>query len=323
MKIDIIISESEKGKRIDKYLSEEVEKLKEYSREKIKKGIQLGGILLNNQKIGVAYKLKQYDKIVVDLEKMVEISSQGKVEYTKRDITTLKNMIIYEDSDILVIQKPKGVIVHSGSGTEKTLSGMLEKYYQEKSIELPGEEGRKGIVHRLDKDTTGLMVIAISDDAYANLVKQFKNREVEKKYITIVKNKVAEKSFLINLPIGRDLNHRHKMKVRKDGKEAKTRIETIYSGNNISVLDIELLTGRTHQIRVHMSYIKHPIIGDEVYSTGKNKYGIKGQVLQAYSLEFIHPVIKEKMKFIEEPYVEIQKILKEEKIEDILRNMGR
>lgn len=187
---------------------------------------------------------------------------------------------------------------------------MLEYNYKN----LPGEEGRKGIVHRLDKDTTGLMIIAKTEEAMNKLILDFKQRDITKKYVCIVRGEVKEENFTIKLPITRDIKNRHKMCVNKDGKEAITKVRKIWSKNGLTKLEIELLTGRTHQIRVHMAYLGYPIIGDNIYSNGKNNYGITGQVLQSKYLEFNHPITKNRMIFEEKDYEEIEKIEREENI---------
>lgn len=187
---------------------------------------------------------------------------------------------------------------------------MLEYNYKN----LPGEEGRKGIVHRLDKDTTGLMIIAKTEEAMNKLILDFKQRNITKKYVCIVRGEVKEENFTIKLPIARDIKNRHKMCVNKDGKEAITKVRKVWSKNGLTKLEIELLTGRTHQIRVHMAYLGYPIIGDNIYSNGKNNYVIIGQVLQSKYLEFNHPITNKKMVFEEKDYEEIVRIEREEKI---------
>ncbi len=145
---------------------------------------------------------------------------------------------------------------------------MLEYNYND----LPGEEGRKGIVHRLDKDTTGLMIIAKTEEAMTTLIEEFKEKNIVKKYVCIVRGEVKENNFIVKLPIARDIKNRHKMCVNKDGKEAITKVKKLWTKHGLTKLEIELLTGRTHQIRVHMAYLGHPIIGDNIYSNGKNNY---------------------------------------------------
>ena len=294
------LNENEKV-RIDKFLSSNLN----LSRNLIKDSIKNCNVKVNGKKINPSYVLKNED--LVD----IEIIEEKKEEITLEDINNLNKQIVYEDEEILVINKNKGLIVQSSIGNEKTLSDILYEKYLKEGITLPGEDGRRGIVHRLDKDTSGLMVIAKTQNAYIFLIEEFKERRTKKKYKTIVKGIIKEDENEIDMPIGRDEVNRHKMKVRRDGKNARTVFKIIERFGNYTYLDVRIYTGRTHQIRVHLSKIGYPILGDEIYSKGKNKFDIKGQVLQSYFLEFIHPQTKEKMSFEIEESNEIKKILKE------------
>lgn len=294
------LKENEKV-RIDKFLSSNLN----LSRNLIKDSIKNCNVKVNGKKINPSYVLKNGD--LVD----IEIIEEQKEEITLEDINDLNKQIVYEDEEILVINKNKGLIVQSSIGNEKILSDILYEKYLKEGITLPGEDGRRGIVHRLDKDTSGLMVIAKTENAYVFLIEEFKERRTKKKYKTIVKGIIKEDENEIDMPIGRDEVNRHKMKVRRDGKNARTVFKVIERLGNYTYLDVRIYTGRTHQIRVHLSKIGYPILGDEIYSKGKNKFDIKGQVLQSYFLEFIHPQTKEKMSFEIEESNEIKKILKE------------
>ena len=294
------LNENEKV-RIDKFLSSNLN----LSRNLIKDSIKNCNVKVNGKKINPSYVLKNGD--LVD----IEIIEEKKEEITLEDINNLNKQIVYEDEEILVINKNKGLIVQSSIGNEKTLSDILYEKYLKEGITLPGEDGRRGIVHRLDKDTSGLMVIAKTENACIFLIEEFKERRTKKKYKTIVKGIIKEDENEIDMPIGRDEVNRHKMKVRRDGKNARTVFKVIERFGNYTYLDVRIYTGRTHQIRVHLSKIGYPILGDEIYSKGKNKFDIKGQVLQSYFLEFIHPQTKEKMSFEIEESNEIKKILKE------------
>ncbi len=273
--IDIPIGIEKENIRIDKYIVG-LENLN-ISREKIKKGILSESILLNLKKTKNSNILKNNDKIYIlkDIVKdigeiraeNIEIKNSILKNEMKNGNNILEKIRVYEDEDILVINKPKGMIVHKGNGDFKeiTLSDVLEFNYNN----LPGEEGRKGIVHRLDKDTTGLMVVAKTEKAMNNLILDFKERNIIKKYVCIVRGEVKEDNFTIKLPITRDLKNRHKMCISKDGKEAITKVKKIWAKNGITKLEVELLTGRTHQIRLHMAYLGYPIIGDNIYSNRK------------------------------------------------------
>lgn len=273
--IDVPIGIEKENIRIDKYIVR-LEDLN-ISREKIKKGILSEGILLNLKKTKNSNILKNNDKIYIlkdivrDIEEIRSHNIDIKNNILKNEIKSGNNILekirVYEDEEILVVNKPKGMIVHKGNGNfeEITLSDILEFNYNN----LPGEEGRKGIVHRLDKDTTGLMIIAKTEKVMKNLISDFKEKNIIKKYVCIVRGEVKEYNFTIKLPIGRDLKNRHKMCIRKDGKEAITKVKKIWAKNGITKLEVELLTGRTHQIRVHMAYLGYPIIGDNIYSNRK------------------------------------------------------
>ena len=273
--IDIPIGIEKENVRIDKYIVG-LENLN-ISREKIKKGILSESILLNLKKTKNSNILKNNDKIYIlkdivrDIGEIraenIEIKNNILKNEMKNGNNILEKIRVYEDQDILVINKPKGMIVHKGNGNFKeiTLSDVLEFNYND----LPGEEGRKGIVHRLDKDTTGLMVVAKTKESMNHLILDFKERNIIKKYVCIVRGEIKEESFTIKLPIARDLKNRHKMCISKDGKEAITKVKKIWAKNGITKLEIELLTGRTHQIRVHMAYLGYPIIGDNIYSNRK------------------------------------------------------
>ena len=210
--------------------------------------------------------------------------------------------IIYEDNDIIVVNKPKGLVVHPANGNpDGTLVNALMSICKD-SLSGIGGEIRPGIVHRIDKDTSGILIVAKNDKAHINLSEQIKNHEIEKTYIALVRGIVKENEATINMPIARSTKDRKKMSVSQDGKNAITHFKVLnrYFNSNCTLLEVKIETGRTHQIRVHLSQIKYPIIGDEVYSNGKNEWGIKGQCLHAKSLCFKHPSTGKKM-FLEAP----------------------
>ncbi len=271
------------NKRIDAYMAEKYEDI---SRVAIQRLIETGKILVNGKKVKASYKVQVNDKITMEEEKAVEI------ELKAQDIPV---EIIYEDRDIIVVNKPKGMVVHPANGNpDGTLVNAIMSICKD-SLSGIGGEIRPGIVHRLDKDTSGILIVAKNDKAHINLSEQIKEHKVKKTYIALVKGIVKENNATINMPIGRSEKDRKKMAVTKKGKEAITHFKVLKRYDKYTLLEINIETGRTHQIRVHLSQIGYPIVGDEVYSKGKNEWNIKGQCLHAKSLDFKHPVTNENM----------------------------
>ena len=203
--------------------------------------------------------------------------------------------IVYEDNDIIVVNKPKGLVVHPANGNEDgTLVNAIMNICKD-SLSGIGGEKRPGIVHRLDKDTSGLLIVAKNDKAHLKMSEQIKDRKVNKKYIALVRGIIKENEATINMPIARNKKDRKKMAVDKEGKEAITHFKVLKRYDKYTLLEVKIDTGRTHQIRVHMAEIGHPVIGDEVYSNGKNEFNVKGQMLHAKSLDFEHPITGKKM----------------------------
>lgn len=296
-----VIDNTEEDIRIDAYLSE---KAQEISRVTIQRLIKEEKILVNNKKIKASYKVKQGDEITVEEEKPKETTLKA------QDIPV---EIIYEDKDVIVVNKPKGMVVHPGNGNpDGTLVNSLMSICKD-SLSGIGGEIRPGIVHRLDKDTSGILIVAKNDTAHIRLSEQIKEHKIEKTYIALVKGIVKENEATINMPIGRSTKDRKKMAVVKNGKEAITHFKVIerFTKHNCTLLEVKIETGRTHQIRVHLSQIGYPIIGDTTYSNGKNEWGIEGQCLHAKSLKFVHPISKKEM-FLEAKMPEyFQKVIRE------------
>lgn len=271
------------SKRIDAYVAEKYEDI---SRVAIQRLIETGKILVNGKKVKASYKVQVNDKITMEEEKAVE------VELKAQDIPV---EIIYEDRDIIVVNKPKGMVVHPANGNpDGTLVNAIMAICKD-SLSGIGGEVRPGIVHRLDKETSGILIVAKNDKAHINLSQQIKEHKVKKTYIALVKGIVKENNATINMPIGRSEKDRKKMAVTKKGKEAITHFKVLKRYDKYTLLEINIETGRTHQIRVHLSQIGYPIVGDEVYSKGKNEWNIKGQCLHAKSLDFKHPITNEDM----------------------------
>lgn len=279
----IIVQNNEKGVRLDSYITK---KLNDLSRANIQRLIEDGNILVNSAKQKISYKVNSGDKIEIT------IPEPKKIDLKPQDI---KVEIVYEDNDIIVVNKPKGLVVHPAVGNpDATLVNAIMNICKD-SLSGIGGEVRPGIVHRLDKDTTGLLIVAKNDKAHINLSEQIKNREVKKIYIALVRGNIPENEATINMPIGRSTKDRKKMAVVKNGKEAVTHFKVIDRFKNYTLLEIKIDTGRTHQIRVHMAEIGYPVVGDMVYSNGKNEFGVEGQMLHAKSLDFKHPITGKNM----------------------------
>lgn len=258
------------------------------SRTAVRRLIEENKVTVNGKKEKPSYEVKNGDVIEVE-EQMPKESN-----IIAQDIPI---EIIYEDEDILVINKPKGMVVHPGNGNPNgTLANAVMGLCGE-TLSGIGGEIRPGIIHRLDKDTSGVIVVAKNDKSHIDISNQIKNRETSKKYIALVRGIITENEATINMPIGRSTKDRKKMAVRKDGKEAITHFKVLKRYDLYTLLDLKIDTGRTHQIRVHLAEIGHPVIGDYVYSNGKNEFNIVGQMLHSKEIEITHPKTKKKMKF--------------------------
>lgn len=283
----VIVENEEKNQRIDAYLAKKYEDM---SRVAVKRLIDEEKILVNNKKTKASYKVQENDEISIEEEKPKEIELKAQ---------NIPIEILYEDNDIIVVNKPKGMVVHPANGNQDgTLVNAVMAICHD-SLSGIGGEIRPGIVHRLDKDTSGVIVVAKNDKAHINLSEQIKNHEVEKTYLALVKGFVKENEATINMPIGRSTSNRKKMAVTQSGKQAITHFKVIkrYKTHkqDYALLEVKIETGRTHQIRVHLSQIGYPIVGDSTYSNGKNEWGIEGQCLHAKSLKFKHPITGKEM----------------------------
>lgn len=285
--------------RIDKYLSNNTE----LSRTLISKMIDNGYILVNGKKTKNNYKVKENDIISIDDSFKEEIN----IEPEEMDLD-----IVYEDNDIMIINKPSGIVVHPGNGNYKgtLVNGLM--YYTNNLSDVNGEI-RPGIVHRIDKDTSGLIIIAKNNKTHEILGDYFKNKSITRTYIALVKGEIGTNSGTIDAPIGRSDKDRKKMAVTaKNSKNAITHFTVLKRYKGYTLIKCKLDTGRTHQIRVHMAYIGHPVYNDPVYTN--DKCSDFGQFLHSYSMEFIHPITKEKMYFecpLPEYFSEFLKCLEE------------
>ena len=207
----------------------------------------------------------------------------------------MKIEVLYEDNDIIVVNKPKGMVVHPANGNpDGTLVNAIMAICKD-SLSGIGGEIRPGIVHRIDKDTSGLLIVAKNDNAHVKMSEQIKNHEVKKTYIALVRGVFKENEATIDMPIGRSTSDRKKMAVNKNGKNAITHIKVLKRFDKYTLLKVNIETGRTHQIRVHLSHIGYPIVGDYTYSNGKNEFDVIGQCLHAQKLEFKHPITQKDM----------------------------
>ena len=261
--------------RVDKYISDEFE---EIPREKIKSYIKSGKIKVNNNEIKPSYKLVEDDEIDID-DELFEVPE------ILPEPMNLK--IVYETEDYAVIDKDEDVIVHpAGSIVTGTLvNGLFDKYGYEGLSHMGGDD-RPGIVHRLDKDTTGLMVIAKNNESYKYLKSLFEKRKVDKEYLAIVHGNFEQKSGRIETFMDRDINNRRKMAVSNSGREAISLYEVIREVPGYSLVKVHIITGRTHQIRVHMTHVNHPLVGDPVYGNVKTNFNLDHQLLHCAFLGF-------------------------------------
>ena len=269
--------------RLDKYLMNKTD----ISRSKIQEMIKQELVLLNGKKTKNSYVLKLND--VIEITGELKEETDAKPEKMDLDI-------VYEDDDLMVINKPSGLVVHPAAGH---FSGTLVNGLLAHTNNLSTNNGniRPGIVHRIDKDTSGLLVVAKNDKTHEALSKQLKDKTLSRIYVALVQGRINHDTGTIDAPIGRDINDRKKMCVTdQNSKEAITHFKVIERYKNATLIECKLETGRTHQIRVHMSYIKHPIINDPVYGSRK-KVNDFGQMLHAKEIGFIHPRTKKYMTF--------------------------
>ena len=297
-KVVIKVTENE-TKRLDIYISEAYKML---SRTAIKRLLEEEKIHVNGKVEKSSYKVKNGDNIEIEIPDAKE---------TKLEAQNIPVPVIYEDKDIIVVNKPKGMVVHPANGNpDGTLVNAILAMCKG-SLSGIGGEIRPGIVHRLDKDTSGLLIVAKNDEAHIKMSKQIQDRKVEKRYIALVRGNVPDNEATIDMPIARSKVDRKKMAVDKNGKEAVTHFKVLKRYGNYTLLEIKIDTGRTHQIRVHMSYIGYPVVGDSVYSSGKNEFGVEGQMLHARYLKFKHPKTGKELN-LEAPLPEyFEKIIKQ------------
>ncbi|QUH31585.1 RluA family pseudouridine synthase [Vallitalea guaymasensis] len=281
-----LIEAEDAGMRIDKFISD---RLPDYSRSFIQKLIKENNLTVNNSEIKSNYKLKARDEINIVIPEPKEL------DIVAEDIPL---DIVYEDKDVILVNKPQGMVVHPAPGHYTgTLVNAIMYHCKD---DLSGINGvmRPGIVHRIDKDTSGVLIICKNDKAHESIAKQLKDHTITRKYNAIVYNNLKEDEGKINAPIGRHPVNRKQMAVNPiNGKEAITHYRVLERINQYTYVELQLETGRTHQIRVHMTSINHPLLGDPVYGPKSDRFKLKGQALHARVLGFVHPTTNEYMEF--------------------------
>jgi len=299
--LNFTVNEPEIGKRLDTFLAEKIEG---WSRSRLRRLIDDGDALVNQRAAKASYRLHENDEIEVDL---TEVPPAG---FEPEDIPL---DVVFEDEYLAVINKPARMVVHPGAGVSSgTLANAIAYHFGRRSVvtgELNvGDSTRVGIVHRLDKDTSGLIVVAKNEETHEALSEQFRNREVNKKYVALVHGSTRENSGTIDRPMARDRWHRTKMTVAANGRSALSLWKVRQRFDKFTLVDVEIKTGRTHQIRVHLASINHPVVGDETYNEGRDntvadvdiKNGIRiidRFFLHAEFLSFTHPKSGEPMEF--------------------------
>ena len=294
--LKLYVSNETAGQRIDKWLSENIEDL---SRSSVQKLLKENNILINSHAVSKNYKLRADDIIDINIPEpeLLDVAPQN-----------IPVDIVYEDDDLLVVNKPKGMVVHPAAGnSDGTLVNALLYHCKGRLSSINGVI-RPGIVHRIDKNTSGLLIVAKTDKAHTHLAEQIKNHSFTREYMGIVCGRMSDDEGIVDAPIGRHKINRKKMAVTEtNSKNAVTHYKVLEVFDKYSLLRFILETGRTHQIRVHMSYIGHPILGDDVY--GKSFKGVDGQCLHAKKIGFVHPSTGEYMEFDSELPEYFEKIL--------------
>ncbi len=283
------------GLRLDAFLASQLE---HWSRARLQKLIENEDILVNGKAAKPSYKLREHDEIEV------ELPPPATTGFAPENIPI---DIVYEDETLLVVNKPAGLVVHPAAGTPSgTLANALAYHFQ--TLPDAGTGLRPGIVHRLDRDTSGLLVVAKTESALENLSDQFRDRTVFKSYVALVHGRVQSNSGRIDQPIARDPSNRTRMAVVRGGRNSLTLYRVRRTYDRFTLLDVELKTGRTHQIRVHLAWLKHPVVGDETYAAGRDNTipdpqlririrNLNRQFLHAEKLAFVHPATKEIVRF--------------------------
>jgi 23S rRNA pseudouridine1911/1915/1917 synthase len=301
------VPEAAVGARLDAFLAARIEG---WSRARLQRLIDDGDVTVNGRAAKASYKLRATDEIEAELTALPTTS------FLPENIPI---DVVYEDDDLIVLNKPAGIVVHPGAGAKSgTLANALAFHFQ--NLSTAGGVARPGIVHRLDKDTSGLLVAAKTEQAHGNLADQFREREVFKSYVALVHGQLERDRGEIDEPIARDPRHRTRMAIVRGGRSALSIYRARERFDRFTLIDVELKTGRTHQIRVHLAWIKHPVVGDETYGSGRDRTvadpKIRGQIarlgrqfLHAEKLGFSHPKSGERLIFTSPLPTELQKLL--------------
>ncbi len=307
--LTLFVTQAEAGKRLDAFLAAQIEG---WSRARLQRLIEDAEVLVNGHVVKPSYRLHSKDEIDVDLTQLPSTA------FLPENIPI---NVIHEDEHLIVVNKPAGMVAHPAAGvTSGTLANALAFHFQR--LSSTGGETRPGIVHRLDKGTSGLLVVAKTESAHENLADQFRARQVFKSYVALVHGQVERDTSRIDQPIARDPRHRTRMAVVRGGRPALSIYHVRERFDRFTLLDVELKTGRTHQIRVHLAWIKHPVVGDEVYGSGRDKTvadpklrseiaKLGRQFLHAARLGFRHPGTQEQMLFRAPAPPELQNFLAE------------
>ena len=301
------VTDQDAGERLDAFLAKHVEG---WSRARLQRLIDDQAVLVNGVASKSSHKLRANDQIEV------ELTPAPTTAFVAEDISI---EIVFEDDDLVVVNKPAGMVVHPAAGISSgTLANALAFHFQQ--LSKRGGEARPGIVHRLDRGTSGLLVVAKTETAHENLADQFRAREVFKSYVALVHGQIEKRKGQIDQPIARDPRYRTRMAIVRGGREELSLFGIREAFDRFTLLDVELKTGRTHQIRVHLASLKHPVVGDEIYGGGRDKTvtdaKIRGviaklhrQFLHSEQLGFRHPRTREQVKFTAPLPAELQNLL--------------
>lgn len=293
-----IIDEVSEGIRVDSYLAEIMQ---DVSRSKIQKFIKNGLVKVNDKSVKSSCVLREDDVVTINEDETV-----NRYKIVSENIPI---QVVWEDENMVVINKPSGMLTHpTVNETSGTLVNALLYKYGENLSDVNGEM-RRGIVHRLDKNTSGLLMVAKNNITHEFLVKEMQEKRINKQYLAIVKGILENDEYTINTPIGRHPTKPYKQAVREDGKDSLTLVKVLKRFEDATLINVNLITGRTHQIRVHMSSIGHPVYNDTLYGFGKMKIKTEEQVLQSYKLEFTKPFTENRITLEIPPDDKIVKVI--------------